>query len=167
LQGALAAAVMLHRAGYDVWNWEDRALFRAFRWLHEVNEFPVLLGVIAGHVLATRSPSLFEGFHPGFAGLSFSLWWLPAIFYPYYAALALSALYHGTNGLFIAASVFGWSVPSGLRTGWGYGLPLTALGSILLLGIGALGGNLYEIPDPTDNEYARMWEEFGADLERK
>lgn len=56
---------------------------------------------------------------------------------------------------------------SGLRTGWGYWLPLTALGSILLLGIGALGGNLYEIPNPTDNEYARMWEEFGADLERK
>jgi len=28
LQGALAQAVILHRAGYDVWNWEDRALLR-------------------------------------------------------------------------------------------------------------------------------------------
>jgi hypothetical protein len=35
LQGALAQAVMLSRAGYDVWNWEDRALLRAFEWLHK------------------------------------------------------------------------------------------------------------------------------------
>ena len=40
LQGALAAAVMLDRAGYDVWSWQDRALLRAFRWLHAVAEFP-------------------------------------------------------------------------------------------------------------------------------
>lgn len=39
LQGALAAAVMLDRAGYDVWAWEDRALLRAFRWLHAVADF--------------------------------------------------------------------------------------------------------------------------------
>ncbi len=42
LQGALAAAVMLSRAGYDVWNWEDQALLRAFRWLHEINAFPAV-----------------------------------------------------------------------------------------------------------------------------
>lgn len=35
LQGALAQAVILYRAGYDVWNWEDQALLRAFKWLHE------------------------------------------------------------------------------------------------------------------------------------
>ena len=40
LQGALAAAVMLDRAGYDVWEWQDRALLRAFRWLHDVAEYP-------------------------------------------------------------------------------------------------------------------------------
>jgi hypothetical protein len=40
LQGALAQAIILHRAGYDVWNWEDRALFRAVRWLHEEANFP-------------------------------------------------------------------------------------------------------------------------------
>jgi len=40
LQGALAQAVILHRAGYDVWRWEDRALLRAVRWLHEQNGFP-------------------------------------------------------------------------------------------------------------------------------
>lgn len=39
LQGALATAVILHRQGYDVWNWEDRALLRAFEWLHEQARF--------------------------------------------------------------------------------------------------------------------------------
>jgi len=34
LQGALAQAVILHRAGYDVWNWSDRALLRAYQWLY-------------------------------------------------------------------------------------------------------------------------------------
>jgi Chitobiase/beta-hexosaminidase C-terminal domain/Alginate lyase len=40
LQGALAEAVLLHRAGYDVWNWENRALLRAVVWLHDQDGFP-------------------------------------------------------------------------------------------------------------------------------
>lgn len=40
LQGALAAANILHRAGYDTWNWQDQALLRAYRWLYEVADFP-------------------------------------------------------------------------------------------------------------------------------
>lgn len=40
LQGALAQAVLLHRAGYDVWNWSDRALLRAYEWLHHEAQFP-------------------------------------------------------------------------------------------------------------------------------
>ena len=40
LQGLLAQAVVLNRAGYPVWDWEDRALLRAVRWLHDVNGFP-------------------------------------------------------------------------------------------------------------------------------
>ncbi|REJ88810.1 MAG: hypothetical protein DWQ34_21340 [Planctomycetota bacterium] len=40
LQGAVAQAVLLHRAGYDVWNWEDQALLRAVRWLVETADFP-------------------------------------------------------------------------------------------------------------------------------
>ena len=40
LQGALAQAVILHRAGYDVWNWSDRALLRAYQWLYEQAQFP-------------------------------------------------------------------------------------------------------------------------------
>ncbi|MDO3386849.1 alginate lyase family protein [Gilvimarinus sp. SDUM040013] len=40
LQGALAQAVILDRAGYPVWEWEDRALLRAFRWLHVHADYP-------------------------------------------------------------------------------------------------------------------------------
>jgi len=40
LQGALQQAVILDRAGYDVWNWEDKALLRAFQWLYNVADYP-------------------------------------------------------------------------------------------------------------------------------
>jgi hypothetical protein len=41
LQGALAQAIILHRAGYDVWNWQDQALLRSFKWLYNQAAFPV------------------------------------------------------------------------------------------------------------------------------
>jgi hypothetical protein len=40
LQGALAQAVILQRAGYDAFTWEDHALLRAFQWLHTHARFP-------------------------------------------------------------------------------------------------------------------------------
>jgi hypothetical protein len=40
LQGVLAQAVILYRKGYDVWNWEDQAILRAFEWLHNEANFP-------------------------------------------------------------------------------------------------------------------------------
>jgi hypothetical protein len=40
LQGLLAQAVILSRAGYPVWDWEDQALLRAVQWLHDVAGFP-------------------------------------------------------------------------------------------------------------------------------
>jgi len=40
LQGALAQAILLARAGYDVWGWQDKALLRAFQWLHDQAGFP-------------------------------------------------------------------------------------------------------------------------------
>lgn len=42
LQGALVQAVILSRAGYDVWNWSDQALLRAFNWLHHQAHFPAI-----------------------------------------------------------------------------------------------------------------------------
>lgn len=40
LQGAIVQAVILHRRGYDTFNWEDQALLRAYRWLYDVADFP-------------------------------------------------------------------------------------------------------------------------------
>lgn len=40
LQGALAQAVILSRAGYDVWSWSDQALLRAASWLHDECHYP-------------------------------------------------------------------------------------------------------------------------------
>ena len=40
LQGALAQAAILRRAGYQVFDWENRALLRAFQWLHTEAQYP-------------------------------------------------------------------------------------------------------------------------------
>jgi hypothetical protein len=40
LQGALVQAHILHRAGYDTFNWENRALLRAYLWLHNEAHYP-------------------------------------------------------------------------------------------------------------------------------
>ena len=40
LQGAVAQAIMLERQGFEPWLWGDRALLRAFKWLHEEAGFP-------------------------------------------------------------------------------------------------------------------------------
>jgi succinate dehydrogenase/fumarate reductase cytochrome b subunit len=156
---AAAAIERLRRSGFRRANQTLRSK------LHRYSGY-LLLAVIWGHILAVRGPSLFQDFHPGFAGLSFSLWWIPWLFYPYYALLALCGLYHGTNGFMLAAAVFGRPFPDALRYGWGFWAPLSAAGVALVLGIAAMGGILFSIPDPIDNPYARMWEGFGVDLER-
>jgi len=40
LQGALVQAVILHNAGYDAFEWQDRALLRAFQWLYHEAGYP-------------------------------------------------------------------------------------------------------------------------------
>ncbi len=40
LQGAIVQAHLLHRAGYPAWEWEDKALLRAARWLHDYADYP-------------------------------------------------------------------------------------------------------------------------------
>ena len=40
LQGAVAQAVILKRAGYDVFNWQNQALLRAVQFLHSQSNFP-------------------------------------------------------------------------------------------------------------------------------
>lgn len=40
LQGATVQAWLLHRAGFDVFNWSDKALLRAVTWLYTVANYP-------------------------------------------------------------------------------------------------------------------------------
>lgn len=40
LQGATVQAEILTRAGYPAWEWQDRALLRAFQWLHTQAGYP-------------------------------------------------------------------------------------------------------------------------------
>jgi hypothetical protein len=40
LQGIVVQAEVLHRAGFDAWAWEDRAVLRACLWLFDVAAFP-------------------------------------------------------------------------------------------------------------------------------
>jgi hypothetical protein len=68
LQGALAQAVILHRAGHDVWNWEDRALLRAVEWLHEQANYPAegddtWQPYVINHYYGTRFPTVSPSRH--------------------------------------------------------------------------------------------------------
>jgi len=40
LQGALMHAIILYRAGYNVWSWENQALLRAVKWLYNEADYP-------------------------------------------------------------------------------------------------------------------------------
>lgn len=143
-----AAVMRLRRDGFRRRNRSLRAR------LHRYSGY-YLLVFIWGHFLATRGPSLFAGVEVGFSTISYTFAWLPAWFYPYYAGLALSGLYHGLNGALLAASIFGARVPRGLRYGPGFWLPFGAAAVMTLLGIAGLAGLLYDIPDPYASEYGR------------
>ncbi len=77
LQGAIAQAVILHRVGYDVFAWEDRALLRAVRWLHEQASFPAQgddtwIPWVVNHYYATSFPARLPA-HPG-KNMGFTDW---------------------------------------------------------------------------------------------
>ena len=118
----------------------------------------VLLFVVFGHMLATRGISYWYGAFPEFEGVSFSLWWVPAYFYPYYFLLFMAGLYHGTMGVFSVLGRLGF-----IRMTSANSLPVlvTALGAIgVTLALLGFGGLLFEIDDPRDNDYARQYGEL-------
>jgi succinate dehydrogenase/fumarate reductase cytochrome b subunit len=120
-----------------------------------------LLVVILGHLFATRGSDLFFDAAPGFGGLSFSLWWMPWMFYPYYLLLALCGLYHGAHGLLIALGTFGVRLPAGLHKGPGFWVPVGLVAAALIVAVLKIGGHLGDVPDPRDNDYARLYESWG------
>ncbi len=108
--------------------------------------------VVAGHVLAVRGPSWFFDVYPGFAGLAFSLEFLPGYFYPYYFLLGLAGFYHGLNGLSIATGRLGWRVPVTPRL-----LAATAVAGVLMVAsLLGLGGQLFDVGEPSNSAFAHL-----------
>ncbi len=125
-----------------------------------------LLVVIFGHIAAVRGASFFAGVYPEFEGLSFSLWLVPYLFYPYYMTFAVAALYHGLNGAYLALGILGVRVPRVLRTGFGFWVPVATGAALAVVGVLGMGGWLYAV-DPTAGDAARLAERllgtrFGA-----
>lgn len=117
----------------------------------------VLAFVVVGHVAATRGPSLLLGIWPGFAGISFSLQWMPGWFYPYYFAFGLMGAAH--LGIGVARSVRLLTrrpLPGSRRAGV---LGLVIFAAALLLALLAYGGVLFAVPDPMQGDYARLYTE--------
>jgi len=117
-----------------------------------------LLLTVFGHALATRGVSFFFGPFAEFAGVSFSLWWVPAYFYPYYFLLFMAGLYHGTMGAAMLLQRLGvWRSHPSSRI-HAVVLGVGAIG--VSLSLVAFGGKLFAIDDPPDNDYARQYAEF-------
>lgn len=113
-----------------------------------------LLLVFVGHVGATRAPALLAGAAPGFAGVAFTFKWVPAWFWPYYAALALAGWFHLVLGLGMALP------PLGVRAG---GALLRRPVRVALLTVGAVallaGVVTFGTADASvmESPYARWW----------
>jgi succinate dehydrogenase/fumarate reductase cytochrome b subunit len=124
---------------------------RRARWHRYAGIF--LMVVVAGHIAAVRGPSWFLDVYPGFAGVSFSLAFAPAFFYPYYFVLGVAGFYHGVNGALVAAGRLGWPAAGLARR-----LPVaTAVAALLMVvALASFGGFVGAIDDPFDNDFARL-----------
>ena len=110
-----------------------------------------LLLFIIGHILAVRGSSYFYGVYAEFEGLAFSLWYMPAYFYPYYFLLALAGFYHATNGLRTLAARRGSLLPAKIHTG-----VIIIAAAWILVSLLSLGGVLVDVENPADNDFARL-----------
>lgn len=127
--------------------------------LHRISGI-VLLVFFIGHVTATRGASLIYGVFPSFAGVAFTLRWIPAYFWPYYTGFALAGLYHLIYGLSVALPVLG--LKSGLPSLAALRRPallvplVSTLGLFLVLGLLAQGGILADVGHPENSPYAQL-----------
>lgn len=124
-----------------------------FRWHRYAGVFLML--VIVGHVAAVRGPSWFAGIYPGAQGLAFTLNAYPVFFYPYYFLLSCAGFYHALQGTTVALT----RLNAGRWTFSGQWLAIITAGFAVLavFALAGLGGLLYEIPDPFDNDAARLF----------
>lgn len=124
--------------------------------LHRCSAWFLLL-FIAGHILATRGPSVWSDVWPGFAGLSFTMEFAPAYFYPYYMLLGIAGLVHASWGVWLATRVphqprprRPWAIPGVLGLG----------SALIVLGVLSFGGVFYAIEDPMENDFARLYQKL-------
>jgi succinate dehydrogenase/fumarate reductase cytochrome b subunit len=123
----------------------------------------VLLVFFAGHVIATRGASVIFHVYPEFAGIAFTLKWVPAYFWPYYLTFALAGMYHLVNGLGVALPILGVGEGRMLRR------PRFLIGVSVIAGIalvaGMLGfGGALARPnvDPRHSPYAALLRRIGV-----
>jgi len=120
--------------------------------MHSIAGF-FLLAVVFAHVLATRGFAYFLDAAPGFEGISFTLWFMPFYFYPYYFLLFMAGFYHsqqGANRIFMRYS--GIRIVPALSKRLNQAAALAVVAALL-----GFGGILFDIPDPSDNDYARQY----------
>lgn len=139
-----------------------KAIQRA--WLYRLQSWAgvFLLLFIFGHVAATRGTSFFYDVFLEFEGISFSLWFVPAYFFPYYYFLALAGFYHLATGLRTI------STRQGIRISKKWIISTTLVAAIwIAISLAALGGFLFDIGAPQDSAFAIFSQDyFGIDLEK-
>lgn len=123
-----------------------------------------LMLVILGHILAVRGSSMFFDVYPGFAGLAFSIEFLPGFFYPYYLLLGVAGFYHALNGSSIALQRLRGRL-GGL--GWRFVLPQRrlALASsvaalVMVVSLLGFGGVWFDVGDVASSDFARLAKEL-------
>ncbi len=127
-----------------------------------------LVLVIVGHILAVRGPSVFFDVYPGFAGLAFSIEFLPGFFYPYYLLLGMAGFYHALNGSGIALQrLRGRSGGRIGELGWRFVLPQRRLAIassvaalVMVVSLLGFGGVWFDVGDVASGDFARLAKEL-------
>jgi succinate dehydrogenase/fumarate reductase cytochrome b subunit len=131
--------------------------------LHRYAGF-LLLVVIVGHVLAVRGSSWFFDVYPGFAGLAFSIDYLPGYFYPYYFLLGMAGFYHALNGVGIAAGRLGLRPWIGSLSTRAVAIASGFAGVAMLAALLGLGGVWFDVGDVQSSAFAQLaFELLGAE----
>ena len=168
IEVALVGAPLLLHIVTSVWRGVRRRRLgqpqpRAVRTRLQRYSAVVLLVFIVGHVVATRGASLVYEVWPGFDAIAFTMLWVPAYFFPYYALFAVAALYHLIHGLTVALPRLGVRRMGRLRDGRVVmGLAVVG-GVLLLLGVAGFAGAFDDEARgrAIDSRYARLLEELG------
>ena len=115
-----------------------------------------LMLFIVGHVGATRLPPLLAGAYPEFEGVAFTFQFLPLWFYPYYFALGLAGLLHAAIGTPLALAALGLPIRAAWRRGARFWAPVSVAAVCVVLGVAALGGLVYAVPDYSLHPFSQL-----------